>query len=165
MLKTLKTVVHETVLNEATFYIFLDLKGGMGRDYARLMLKSAVTDMIIDILAKKGLQAEFYAEGYPEIIDQWYNQLIMVGTYPLGIGSFGKEKFVFHRPQGERARFIFFLVGDAIMNKLGDAPGMRLEISNLMFDLIVKKSHPGTKPVVFADGNRIVNLFALKNTG
>ena len=165
MLKTLKALVHETVLNEATFYIFLDLKGGLGRDYAKLMIKGAVTDIVIDILSKKGLQGEFYAEGYPEIIDRWYAELVMVGTYPLGIGSFGKEKFVFHRPQGERARFIFFLVGDPVMNKLGDAPGIRFEISNLMFDLIAKKSHPGTKPVVFADGNRIVNLFALKNTG
>jgi len=165
LLKTIRTQINETVLNEATFYIYLDLKGGLGKEYARLMLKQAVHDMILDILAKKGVEGEFYTEGYPKLVDEWANQLVLIGNYPVPHTSIGHEKFVFHRPQGERSRFIFFLVGDGVVNRLEDNPYASLELSNLLFDLLGKKCAPGTHPVVFADGNRMVNLFALKNTG
>lgn len=163
LLRLIKKQILETVIQQDTFYVFLDLKGGLGPDFARMMLKQSVTDIVREILDKKQLGCMYYAEGYPQIIDRWVSELVLLGAYPLPSKTPGREKFVFHHPSGPKAKRMFFLVGDGVVSKLEAHPVLRLEVSNSLFDLIGRKCDPDSKPLVFADGNRLVNIFSLKS--
>jgi len=138
------------------------MHGRLGKDYARLMLKQSVYDVIHEQFASRKLEREFYQEGYPALVEHWYDDLSLVGFYP---SKPGMVKYVFSPTNGLPTERIFVQIGDNYVNKLSDCPRLRLDISDILFETIGRKGDPETEPFVFADGDRIVNLFALKNTG
>ncbi|MNY63427.1 hypothetical protein D3C86_2003840 [compost metagenome] len=55
-----------------------------------------------------------------------------------------------------------FTAGDNILNPLSDLPGTQMDIADLVYDLIAKKGEHNLTPLVFSDGDRVVNIFELK---
>jgi len=140
----------------------MDLRGHYGSSYAFSQLKQATYDMLLDMYRRKHLHNEFYRQQVPRWIDEWFERMSCQGSY---VYQPGRDKHVYHLPKARPARRIFLLVGDTVLNQLGDTPVERFELSNMLFDILGRKASEDVATVVFADGDRIVNLFKLKTTG
>jgi len=151
--------VSETILNPDTFFIYLDLKGGLGRDYAFHVLRDAVHDMVLKLYMDKNLHYEFYACSVHIDIALWFAEMDSVIHPDCDIG---KEKFVFKHRTGTVAARICVLVGDQLVNRLDRCSYSRLELGDMMFNIIDRKGNPDVPSVIFADEDRMVNLFTLK---
>ncbi len=160
--KVLCSYICDTVLNESTYFVYMDMQGHYGPTYAFSQLKQAVYDMLLDSYTRKHLRRQFYNEQVPRLIDDWFAKMTCQGSY---VYKPGRDKHVFHVNNAVPAKRIFLLVGDTLLNQLDTTPVERLELSNMLFDIIGKKGDDRIKALIFADGKRIVNLFTLKTTG
>ncbi|MOA05232.1 hypothetical protein D3C78_1248230 [compost metagenome] len=158
-LRETKEAILNTVLDPETFFVYLSVRPDVGKDYSYLMLRESVYAMIYGIYSDKGLAREFYSEEIPRYIDEWACQLEYRGSISTMTNS---RKYVYAAPGVSEGRRMYFLMGDQVYNRLGGEEALRLELSNMMFDVIAEKGQPDIKPVIFADGDRIVNLFTLK---
>ena len=135
------------------------IRAGGNKEYAYQNLVQSVYAMIYSIYREKGLQKEFYTSLMPKHIDEWAKTLEYRGALATAANA---TKCVFAQPGVTEGRRMYFLLGDLVYNRLSEDEHLRLELSEMMFDLIADQAEPSIKPVVFADGDRIVNLFTLR---
>ncbi|MNO12936.1 hypothetical protein D3C76_25550 [compost metagenome] len=131
----------------------------MGREYAFLQLYQSVYAMVHSLYVENKIPYAFYTDLMPKYIDAWSRTLEYRGALQTSPGA---RKYVFAAPGVAEGRRMYFLMGDHVYNRLSENEVLRHELSEMMFDLIANKAEPTIPPTVFADGDRIVNLFTLK---
>lgn len=147
-----------TFLSESTYFVYYDIRK-LGPDYARLMLKATMTDIVKEVYRSKGLDHEFYQQGMAEKLDDHWNKMTYLGNYPPSVNV---DQAVFIQKQGIKAERIVFMVGDTVLAKLGKEPHVKTSILDMVFDMMGSQSDPDIPTMVFGNEDYSVNLITLK---
>lgn len=160
MLQTLERFVKEKVLDERTYFMFMEIKTASGSDFARMCLINVIRDMIVTMYRQRNLEYEYYTTGVAFYVERWVQNIIL---YQMPTIANGCPIYMFKHKSGSFAKRILFAAGDHAMNKLSDMPAAQMDAADLVCSLMGIKGKEGVMPLVFSDSDRFANLFELKD--
>lgn len=160
MLKTLERFMKEKVLDERTYFMFMEIKTAAGSDFARMCLINVIRDMIVTMYRQRNLEYEYYTTGVAFYVERWVQNIVL---YQMPTIANGCPIYMFKHKSGSFAKRILFAAGDRAMNKLSDMPAAQMDAADLVCSLMGIKGKEGVMPLVFSDSDRFANLFELKD--
>lgn len=160
MLQTLERFVKEKVLNERTYFLFMEIRTTAGSDYAKMCLVNVVRDMIVTMYRQHNLEQEYYTGGMAFYVECWVRNIVL---YQMPTITKGYPIYMFKHKSGAFAKRILFTAGDHGMNKLSDMPSTQMDVADLVCNLMGIKGKENVLPLVFSDSDRFANLFELKD--
>lgn len=159
-INTLRKAVKSRLLTPDTYFMFYSLRIGLGEHYARTMIRRSIIIMVKKNFSDLGLEAEFYSSGMNRFIEEWVSELTLLNVY--GTGG-GRQKYVFIRHKGVRAKRIYLQVGDEALNSLVNRLDDRINITDAVFDLLNMKADPEVPTILYADLSYSVYVITLKD--
>ena len=160
MLKTLERFVKEKVLDERTYFMFMEIKTASGSDFARMCLINVIRDMIVTMYRQRNLEYEYYTGGMAFHVEYWVRNIVL---YQMPTITKGYPIYMFKHKSGAFAKRILFAAGDHAMNRLSDMSSTQMDVADLVCNLMGIKGKEGVMPLVFSDSDRFANLFELKD--
>lgn len=159
-IKSLKDIIDERLLTPDTYFMFYSLRMGLGEQYARSMVRRAIFTMVKKEYKNAGLETEFYSCGMSRQIEEWVSELTLLNVYDV---NRNRQKYVFVKHKGVGAKRIFLQVGDEALNSLMDRAFDRVNITDMVFDLLQAKADPKVATVLYSDLNYAVYVITLKD--
>lgn len=160
MLLTLEKYVKEKILNERTYFMFMEIKTAAGSEFARMCLISVIRDMIVTMYRQRNLEHEYYTSGMAMYVEHWMKNIVL---YQMPTVTKGYPLYMFKHKSGAFAKRLLFTAGDHALNKLSSMPNIQMDVADLVCDLMGIKAKEGVLPLTFSDSDRFANLFELKD--